>query len=414
MRPILVAAAIIGAAPLLTSMDVMARSACIPRAPESQKLIPRPERILLTPSPKFDCELKVTGIDGGTGPSQASPARAEADTDAALRAKLDYELQCHRHAVMILRDRLLRLQALVDATVKAVDRRAQSPVMCRADASGTAQGAGTLIPLPDRALLTQPSEFNCEFKPTPLEGAGADAAMPMKLDYEQQCWRHAEIIVRDSLRRLQTAVDGTIKALSRSEQRAAKQQPEQSQQQLQRVPQQGHRSDLVRALQSGGFVIVHRYTRTVPGSSPPATAETIDARQRISPQGRADAQAMGEVYRRLKIPVSQVLSSESFIVYQTATAAFGENVKLTRDLTGSRAFHDPAELERSLSALRSRVATRPPTGTNVVLWTHEGKFRKAFGRPLAAGETVVFNPGSDGVPREVARLSLREFRALAE
>jgi hypothetical protein len=159
---------------------------------------------------------------------------------------------------------------------------------------------------------------------------------------------------------------------------------------------------------------VHRYTETTPGSWPPAAVGTIDTTQRISPQGRTDAQALGEVYRRLKIPVSQVLSSESFVVYQTATAAFGDGVKLHRDLTGLRAFDDPVELERSVLGFRSRVATRPPAGTNVVLWTHEGKFMKAFGPILAAGDTVVFGPAGGGAPREVARLSLRQFLALAD
>ena len=123
---------------------------------------------------------------------------------------------------------------------------------------------------------------------------------------------------------------------------------------------------------------------------------------------------MGEVYRRLKIPVAEVLSSEYFLVYQTATAAFGNRVKLHRDLTGSRSFQDPSELERSLSGLRSRVAKPPPTHTNVVLWTHEGKFKKAFGSSLPAGETVVFGRRSDGAAYQVARLSLKEFLALTD
>ena len=208
------------------------------------------------------------------------------------------------------------------------------------------------------------------------------------------------MILRDGLRLLQASVAETSKAVNRE-------QPAVQQQRL------GDR-ELAHALQAGGFVIVHRYTGRMPGSSPPTPAKMIDAGQRISPQGRADAQAMGEVYRRLKIPVSEVLSSEYFLVYQTAAVAFGDRVKLHRDLTGSRYFQDPLELEHSLSGLRSRVAKPPPARTNVVLWTHEGKFKKAFGSSLPAGETVVFSRSNDGKPREVARLSLREFLALTD
>jgi hypothetical protein len=41
----------------------------------------------------------------------------------ARSSKLDYERQCYRHAEMILRDRLLGLQASVGETIKAVNRR---------------------------------------------------------------------------------------------------------------------------------------------------------------------------------------------------------------------------------------------------------------------------------------------------
>src|SRR5262245_16770757 len=198
---------------------------------------------------------------------------------------------------------------------------------------------------------------------------------------------------RERLRLPQTSVGKTVKAVNRED--AAVRQ-------------------LVGALKAGGFVIVHRYTGRMPGSSPPALANMIDAGQRLSPQGRADAQAMGGVYRRLNIPVSDVLSSEYFLVYQAAAVAFGGRVKPHSDLTGSRSFQDPAKLERSLSAFRARVANPPPAGANVVLWTHEGKFKKAFGSSLSAGETVVFGRHDDGVPYEVARLSLREFLALTE
>jgi hypothetical protein len=440
MRPLLFAAVIIGVSSAMPSFDALAQNVCIPRGPDAQKSIPRLDRALLIPPPKFDCELKATGFDGPSGQMQASLAGAEPSADAAARVKLDYALQCHRHAEMILRDRLRQLQAAVGETIKAVDRRAQPAVTCRAAAASAVKpDSGTLIPLPDRALLTPAPEFDCEFKSTDLERTNPDAAPGMKLDYELQCRRHAEMIVRNRLQRVQASVGETIKAVGRSEHHAVKpqvqqpqppqpeqpeqpeqmQQPEQVQQpeQLQQPQQRQQRlsgRELARALQSGGFVIVHRYTETTTDSWPPVVEGTIDTTQRISPQGRTDAQALGEVYRRLKIPVAQVLSSQSFVVYQTATAAFGDGVKLHRDLTGLRAFNDPVELKRSLSGFRSRVATRPPAGTNVVLWTHEGKFMKAFGHLLAAGDTVVFGPAGDRVPREVARLSLRQFLALAD
>ena len=52
-------------------------------------------------------------------------------------------------------------------------------------------------------------EPECEFPP------GEDANDRQKLVYERQCYRHAEIIVRDRLQLLQNAVDKTIEAVKR-------------------------------------------------------------------------------------------------------------------------------------------------------------------------------------------------------
>jgi hypothetical protein len=403
MRQVLIVAAMIGAMPVLAVTEVIARvpmcTAAGSAAPGARIPIPLPDPTLLAPPPQFDCTYKAAKPDDAGSERPPNPQRAQGDDDAVLRKRLDHERQCYRHAEMILRERLLLLQGPAGDTVKAAAKCGRTNASARV-------GAKPAIPLPDQALLAPPAEFTCEFKAE----ADADAK---KLEYERQCYRHAEMILRDRLLRLQASLGETVTAVSRSDEQPAIRQPRPGTvghggQPASTQPRPGDQS-LARALQVGGYVIVHRYTGRMPGTSPPAIAESIDSGNRVSPQGRASAQAMGRVYRRLGIPVSQVISSEYFLVYQTATAAFGDRVKLHRDLSGTRSFNDPAELERSLAGFRSRVATPPPAGTNVVLWTHEGKFKKAFGRPLSAGATAVFDPRNG---REVARLSLREFLAL--
>jgi hypothetical protein len=66
----------------------------------------------------------------------------------------------------------------------------------------------TSIALPDRALLTSSVEPDCEFK---TNDPNADERQ--KLDYERQCYRHAEIIVRDRLSRLQSSVRNTARVI---------------------------------------------------------------------------------------------------------------------------------------------------------------------------------------------------------
>jgi hypothetical protein len=139
--------------------------------------------------------------------------------------KLDYERQCYRHARTIVRDRLRQLQASVDETLQAVNRTCP--------AASTRPGSRTSIPLPGRALLTPPADVDCEFKDSSLDDPGgapqptptraqADAALRIKLDYERQCYRHDEMILRNALQLLQASVGGMIEAVN--ERPAAKQQ----------------------------------------------------------------------------------------------------------------------------------------------------------------------------------------------
>ena len=80
--------------------------------------------------------------------------------------------------------------------------------------TGVASGPAsrTPIPLPGRGLLQAQPEPQCAFEssePKPDER--------QKLDYERQCYRHAEMIARARPDLLQGSVARTIKAVKRSE-----------------------------------------------------------------------------------------------------------------------------------------------------------------------------------------------------
>ena len=76
--------------------------------------------------------------------------------------------------------------------------------------SSVSSGSRTLVPLPDKALLGRLPEPDCKFK------TSEDTDDRQKLDYERQCYRHAEIIARLRLLLLQRSVDKTIRALKGS------------------------------------------------------------------------------------------------------------------------------------------------------------------------------------------------------
>jgi hypothetical protein len=80
---------------------------------------------------------------------------------------------------------------------------------------------GTPIPLPEPALLSPQPEPDCEFKTSESKTDASGKVPPeeerMKLDYERQCYRHAEMIVRGRLDLLQSSVDKTINAIKRTD-----------------------------------------------------------------------------------------------------------------------------------------------------------------------------------------------------
>ncbi|UBH13377.1 hypothetical protein [Macrococcus armenti] len=71
--------------------------------------------------------------------------------------------------------------------------------------------------------------------------------------------------------------------------------------------------------------------------------------------------------------------------------------------------NDPNELNDSLQRLRDRTIIKPPKSNNTVLFTHQGKFDKAYGFYPPAGTTIIFKPDGSRQPQPIAVLSFEEF-----
>jgi hypothetical protein len=83
------------------------------------------------------------------------------------------------------------------------------------------------------------------------------------------------------------------------------------------------KADLVAALQRGGNVILMRRARS-PGTTPDAAHANADDPQlerQLDEQGQASARAMGEAFRRLKIPIGKLLSSPTYRALETVKLA---------------------------------------------------------------------------------------------
>lgn len=171
-------------------------------------------------------------------------------------------------------------------------------------------------------------------------------------------------------------------------------------------------ANLGQNLSDGGYVFVFRYT----GAGGERTAvpenlqgQVIDDGQRISDSSVEKMGLYGQKYRDLGVEADHILTSEYYFVWQHAQAAFGDNLEINRDLTGSLNFSDDQELEQSLQNLRNRTIQVPEAGKSTILFTHQGKFDKAYGYYIPAGTTLVFKPDGSNQPKLIAVLTFEEF-----
>jgi phosphohistidine phosphatase SixA len=180
---------------------------------------------------------------------------------------------------------------------------------------------------------------------------------------------------------------------------------------------------LVDALRGGGYVIYFRHTATDSSQSDEETGDewwtSCDpaAMRQLSPQGQAQAQAIGEALRALDIPVGEVWASPYCRTVETARLMDVGPVEPTDDLMNMLAA-DLAGGEAAVTArARQRLGTNPVTGTNTILVAHGNVFQAAAGVTLAEGEAAVVAPGGTAgdapVFALVARVLPEEWTELA-
>lgn len=168
-------------------------------------------------------------------------------------------------------------------------------------------------------------------------------------------------------------------------------------------------TDLIEALQGGGYVLVMRHASS-PSEPPDAASaqpDNVTRERQLDEEGRRTANAMGEALRRLQIPISQVLSSPSYRTLETARLlGFGEAE--TRGFLGNQGMQAAGEAVGA--RLRSLLVNWPGQG-NRLLITHSPNV--AAGWPaleptIAQGEVLVFPAGGE-FESPVARIKIEEW-----
>ena len=168
-------------------------------------------------------------------------------------------------------------------------------------------------------------------------------------------------------------------------------------------------AEVVAQLRQGGYVLFLRHASTdfSQDDSRMTSFEDCATQRNLTDKGRAEARALGEHVKRLKIPIGEVLASPFCRTMETARLAFGK-ARATNDVRGGPlSADDPKRYE----PLRRLLGTKPAAGTNTVLSSHGNPFRAVAGPPyLAEGEVAVVRPEGGERFTVVARLRLEDWQ----
>jgi phosphohistidine phosphatase SixA len=171
-------------------------------------------------------------------------------------------------------------------------------------------------------------------------------------------------------------------------------------------------NELVKALQSGGYVLVMRHASS-PREAPSAeiaNADNTKLERQLDEAGRRGATAMGQTIRALRIPIGVVLTSPTYRAMETVRLARLDAPTTVNELgDGGQSMQGISETQARW--LRTRVAEVPGSG-NTILVTHQPNLSRAFpdwGATMADGETVVIRPDGKGGIHVIGRIPIGDW-----
>jgi phosphohistidine phosphatase SixA len=172
--------------------------------------------------------------------------------------------------------------------------------------------------------------------------------------------------------------------------------------------------DLISALQNGGYVIYMRHPKTNPdqADTDPFNLDNIKAQRQLTDEGRQQAQAVGEAFRALKIPVDRVISSKFYRAIEAAKLLDAGEVTASIDVTEGGLVVSPNENNRRAKALQQLLGTPPAAGKNTVTVSHKPNLIDAAGKDfwdMGEGETAIFQPLGDSKFKLIARVKVDKW-----
>jgi broad specificity phosphatase PhoE len=171
--------------------------------------------------------------------------------------------------------------------------------------------------------------------------------------------------------------------------------------------------DVLKLLRGGGYVIVFRHgaTHADQADTDPLNLDNVAKQRQLNDKGRADAKAVGDVFRSAAVPIGRSYSSRFYRAVETARLIGGKEPQPTLDVTEGGQVVSPNENTRRMQALRALVATAPDPGTNTLIVSHKPNILDAFGKDwfeIKEGEASIFKPEGNGFSL-VARVQIGQW-----
>lgn len=149
-----------------------------------------------------------------------------------------------------------------------------------------------------------------------------------------------------------------------------------------------------------------RHVETDPSKQDEDPVDLADCstQRNLSAQGRADARAIGQAIRRLKINVATVLTSAFRRTRETARLIFWGRGSVSRALPNTINVRHDAAWRAQVRSMRALLGTKPKAGSVTALVTHGILVTEATGQTLEEGGTLVFRPLGSSRFRLVGRI----------
>ena len=172
--------------------------------------------------------------------------------------------------------------------------------------------------------------------------------------------------------------------------------------------------ELVKALQSGGYVVYMRHTKTEKNQEDldHTNLANCATQRNLSEEGREQARVIAKAFKKLGIRTQSVLTSPYCRAKETATIAFGgaqiDNV--LRYLSHIPDAERPAAVERIVGLL----GTAPQSGSNLMLVSHTENLKQTTGIwPKNSGVMHIFKPLGNGAYQHMGKIDPGEWTQLA-